>query len=300
MKIASLIPSGTDIAVSLGLQNNLVGRSHACDHPAVHQLPILTRSLLPSDLSPGEIDAAVRHALNEGDGSLYITERDILHEVHPDVVLTQSVCDVCAVNARRAAEVLPPGTQMVTLDATDFESLWEDLRKVAGVTGTHAEPLIAECKKRLNDIHQVVRNLPQPHVLVLEWTDPPFLGGHWVPEMVAAAGGIPVPDWRGMASRQVSWNEIIAHDPDVILLAPCGYSLQQTRKLGEQLWENSNFKNLRAVKKRSVWVTDATHQYSRCTIACVRGVEVLAQQLFPEAAFPESVKQPMESEIARL
>jgi iron complex transport system substrate-binding protein len=300
MRIASLIPSGTDIAVSLGLQNNLVGRSHACDHPAARNLPVLTRSLLPPDLPPAEIDAAVREALNEGDGSLYITNRETLHAVHPDVVLTQSICDVCAVNARRAAEVLPVGAQMVTLGATGFESLWEDLRQVAGVTETNAELLIVECKRRLDDIHQIVKNLHQPRVLVLEWTDPPFLGGHWVPEMVAAAGGIPVPDWQGQVSRQVLWDEIIAHDPDVIVIAPCGYSLEETRKLGEELLSQSIFKNLRAVKKNAVWITDATHHYSRCTPACVRGVEVLAQTLFPRAAFSASLKPPVKSEIERL
>lgn len=300
MRIASLIPSGTDIAAALGLQDNLVGRSHACDLPAARDLPILTRSLLPPNLPPAEIDAAVREALHEGEGSLYITERDTLHTTRPDVVLTQSICDVCAVNARRAAEVLPDGAQMVTLGATGFESLWEDLRQVAVVTGTDAEPLIADCKKRLDGIHQVVKDLSHPRVLVLEWTDPPFLGGHWVPEMVAAAGGIPVPDWRGMASRQVTWDEILAHDPDVILMAPCGYSLDQTRELGEQLLQDTTFKNLRAVKEKTVWVTDATHQYSRCTPACVRGVEVLAQTLFADVKFPASIIAPMEAEIARL
>jgi iron complex transport system substrate-binding protein len=300
MRIASLIPSGTDIAASLGLQNNLVGRSHACDHPAARDLPILTRSLLPPDLPPAEIDAAVRAALKEGDGSLYITNREMLHAVRPDVVLTQSICDVCAVNARRAAEVLPAGAQMVTLGATGFTSLWEDLRQVAGVTGTNAEPLIADCKRRLDDIHQTVKNLQHPRVLVLEWTDPPFLGGHWVPEMVAAAGGIPVPDWQGQVSRQVPWDEISAHDPDVIVIAPCGYSLEETRKLGEELLAQSIFKNLRAVKKNAVWVTDATHHYSRCTPACVRGVEVLAQTLFPKSTFSSALQKPLKLEIDRL
>jgi iron complex transport system substrate-binding protein len=137
MRIVSLIPSGTDIAASLGLEKFLVGKSHACDHPAVSDLPILTQSRVRYDMTPREIDDAVTAALQNGDGnsSLYVTDKKLLRELKPDVVLTQTICDVCAVNAASAARDLPPGARLVNLSATSFSGLWNDLRAVAQAGG---------------------------------------------------------------------------------------------------------------------------------------------------------------------
>lgn len=290
MRIASLIPSGTDIAVELGLGGYLVGKSHCCDNDAARVLPVLTRSRIADDLTPREIDDAVRDAISEdGNTSLYLCNRELLRELAPDVVLTQTICDVCAVNANTAAQDVPVGTKLVNLGATSFEGLWEDLREVARAVSPfipevveRAERIIRDGQNRLQAVEEAVTGLPAPRVLVLEWSDPPFAGGHWVPEMIERAGGMHLLGNKGEASRRVTWEQIAEADPDVILLAPCGYGLNETLQQGLVLRGDTNFLQLRAVRSGWVWATDATRLFSRCTPASVRGVEVTARMLHPE------------------
>lgn len=278
MRIASLIPSGTDIAVALGLQSTLVGVSHACDHAAARGLPILTHSVIPADLSPLEIDRAVSEALanEDANGSLYRTDRELLRQLAPDVILTQSICDVCAVNASSIACDLPRGAQLITLGATNFDGLWNDLNAVADATGTDASTLIDDLQARLDRVQQTVRNRTRPRVLVLEWTEPPFLGGHWVPEIIERAGGEHLLGRIGEPSRRATWDEIAAADPEVLIVAPCGYGLDETMAQTRALLDNPHFAQLRAVQNGQVWATNATHLFSRCTPMSIRAVEVVA------------------------
>jgi iron complex transport system substrate-binding protein len=269
MKIASLIPSGTDIACSLGLGSHLVAISHECDHPAARGLPIVTRSVVDSSLPPAQIDADVNAAVEAGQ-SLYLTNRELLRELEPDVVLTQTICDVCAVNSQTARASLPPNSQLVNLSATSFEGLWQDLHNVAEATGTNAAPLVHELQARLEAVKHRAQARTTPRVLVLEWTDPPFLGGHWVPEMVELAGGTHIISGPGEASRRCTWDEIRAAHPEIIILAPCGYDLAQTQQQGRTIAEQ-----LRSTGAREVWATNATAFFSRCTPASVDGVEML-------------------------
>lgn len=301
MRIISLIPSGTDIAAFLDLDSYLVGKSHTCDHPAVESLPILTQSRVRYDMSPREIDDAVREALQNGDGnsSLYVTDRDLLRDLTPDIVLTQTICDVCAVNANSAARDLPPNAHLVNLSATSFAGLWEDMREVAKVTSAYdtevierAEDLISSLQARLAKVRLMVEGKPRPKVLVLEWSDPPFIGGHWVPEVIELAGGEHVLGKAGEASRRATWEEIAEADPDIILLAPCGYNLEETASQGRALMDEPGFVELRAVQTDNVWATNATHLFSRCTPMSVRAVEVVAGVLHPDVC-----KQPIATEI---
>lgn len=274
MKIVSLIPSGTDIACALGLGSSLVGVSHECDSPEVRGLPIVTRSVVDSSLPPAQIDADVVAAVEAGT-SLYLTNRELLCALAPDVVLTQTICDVCAVNSQTAARDLPSGARLINLSATSFAGLWADLRAVASATGTDAEPLIASLRARLQQVRSRVQSRPTqsrstPRVLVLEWSDPPFLGGHWVPEMVSLAGGKHVLSGAGEASRRATWNEIRAARPEVVILAPCGYDLNQTLEQGRAIKAL-----LRSTGAREVWATNATALFSRCTPASVDGAELL-------------------------
>ena len=270
MKIVSLIPSGTDIAAALGLGAQLVGKSHECDHACAAGLPVVTRSVVDSTLAPAQIDTDVNAAVAAGQ-SLYLTDRALLRELAPDVVLTQTICDVCAVNSQTAARDLPPGARLINLSATSIQGLWADLRAVAADTGTDAEPLIGDLQTRLERVRAAVAGRAKPKVLVLEWSDPPFLGGHWVPEMVEIAGGTHILSGAGAASRRASWDEIAASKPEIVVLAPCGYDLNQTIEQGREL-----LPKLKSIGAREVWATDATALYSRCTPATVRGVEVLA------------------------
>lgn len=300
MRIASLIPSGTDIACELGLTSNLVGISHCCDNPSTTHLPILTRSIVDSTLPPSQIDADVSSAVQAGE-SLYITKRELLSDLRPDIVLTQTICDVCAVNSQTAARDLPQGAHLVNLSATSFEGLWGDMRNVATATQNHetqtrAEALIAEMQARLDAVRSQVqsknrRGSGTPRVLVLEWSDPAFLGGHWVPEMVEIAGGVHLLSGPNEPSRRASWDEIRASEPEVILLAPCGYDLEETIAQGRELLSGP----LGEVHAREIWATNATALFSRCTPATVRGVEVVAGILHPD-----TMKAPCPSEAVRL
>lgn len=286
LKIASLIPGGTDIACALGLSHNLVGVSHACDHQSARDLPILTQSIVPQNLSPREIDDHVSAALREPDanGSLYRTNRELLRELAPDVVLTQDICDVCAVNAQSVLCDLPDGATLVNLNATSFAGLWRDLQNVAQATEVDASLLIARLQMRLQIVARVLETNAHdtPRVLTLEWTDPPFNGGHWVPEIIERAGGVDVLRRANAPSRRATWQEIAATNPDVIIHLPCGYGLQETRAQEIELRHNIEYSNLRAVQNGDVWVTDATHLFSRCTPMSVRAVEVVAGILHPQ------------------
>ena len=270
MTIVSLIPSGTDIAAALNLGGHLIGISHECDHAIAAGLPVVTRSIIDSTLPPAQIDADVNDAVAAGE-SLYLTDRDLLRQLSPDVVLTQTICDVCAVNSQTAARDLPSGAALINLSATSIDGLWEDLRDVAQATGVDAAPLIDELQARLKNVRAAVEGKARPKVLVLEWSDPPFLGGHWVPEMVESAGATHVLSGAGAASRRATWEEIAEAKPEIIVLAPCGYDLNQTMEQGREL-----LPKLKAMGVKQVWATDATALFSRCTPATVRGVEVLA------------------------
>lgn len=280
MRIVSLIPSGTDIACALGLGASIVGISHECDHPEVAGLPIVTSSVIDSSLPPAQIDTDVNTAVEAGQ-SLYITNRELLRELNPDVVLTQTICDVCAVNSQTARASLPPNAKLINLSATSFAGLWDDLREVAHATGTDAEPLIAELQQRLQAVQDRAEGREKPRVLVVEWTEPPFLGGHWVPEMIELAGGTHVLSGAGEASRRARWDEIREAHPEIVILAPCGYDLQQTQQQGRAIKNE-----LCSLNVRAIWVTNATALFSRCTPASVRGVEVVAGMLWPDFASP--------------
>ena len=270
VKIVSLIPSGTDIAAALGLGAQLRGVSHECDHACAAGLPVVTRSIIDSTLAPAQIDADVNNAVAAGQ-SLYLTDRELLRELAPNVVLTQTICDVCAVNSQTASRDLPPGAQLINLSAISIGGLWDDIGAVAAATGTDGKPLIARLQARLNEVRARVARVTRPRALVLEWSDPPFLGGHWVPEMIEIAGATHVLSGPCEPSRRATWDEIAAAKPEIILMAPCGYDLAQTREQGRKL-----LPKLQALGAQQVWATDATALFSRCTPATIRGVEVLA------------------------
>lgn len=270
MKIASLIPSGTDIAVALGLTDSLVGISHCCDNPETAHLPVLTRSIIDSALSPSQIDADVSGAVEAG-ASLYQTNRELLRELAPDLVLTQVICDVCAVNSATAQRDLPPNATLLNLSAVSIDGLWEDIWDVASTVGIDAEALVTGLQRRLKAVQKAVATREKPRVLVLEWNDPPFLGGHWVPEMTQIAGGQHVLSSAGEASRRASWDEIRESKPEIVILAPCGYDLDEVLAQSREIETE-----LASIGAREIWAVNATALFSRCTPATVRGVEVLA------------------------
>jgi iron complex transport system substrate-binding protein len=292
LRIASLVPSATDIACALGLEAELVGVSHECDHPAARGKPVLTASNIPHGLAPAEIDARVSQAMAAGE-SLYRVERERLAELRPDVVLSQAVCDVCAVGGRELEGGVPPGARLVMLGATDVASLAEDLRRVGAATGAaeRAEAIVSDMMERLERVRALVAGRPRPRVLALEWGDPPFIGGHWVPELIAAAGGEHVLGPPGVPSVRVSWEAIRAAQPELVVFLPCGYGVGAAEAEARELVRRGELGALEAVRAGRLWATDASALFSRATPVMARAAEVLAGILHPEVAAPPRAEE---------
>lgn len=275
-RVVCLVPSATDLAVRLGL--HVVGVSHECDHPAARGLPVLTRSALaaahPDGPGPGEVDAAVRAAVAEG-GALYVVDRARLAALAPDVVLSQAICDVCAARADECD--VPRGARLLELSATTLAGLIIDVRGVAAACGVEARG--EACIGEISAAHAaVVRAVGRPRVVTLEWSDPPFLGGHWVPELVEIAGGEHLLSGPGERSRTATWAEITAAAPDVVVFMPCGYTLDAALAEARALV-------LPRLTGGALWATAAGRLFSRCTPdSVISGADVLAAILRGEAA----------------
>ena len=230
MRIVSLLPSLTELVCALGRGDDLVGVTHECDYPpGVELLPHLTRSRIPPDASSGAIDAMVA----EQGGSLYELDESRLAELRPDLILTQEQCDVCAVNeatVRRSAASLPSSPIVEIVNPTDLDGVFAMFRTVGERLGAlnQAELLIEGFEANSRRIAEGLQGRSTPRVLILEWLDPPFSSGHWNPAIVEKAGGREVLGRVGERSRRLSWSEIAEADPDVILVAACGFSIDRT------------------------------------------------------------------------
>lgn len=287
-RIASLLPGATEMAAALGLAPSLVGVSHECDWPPeVRDLPRLTGSILPAHQAPARIDEAVRQAVLAGK-ALYQVDGERLRELRPDLVLTQGVCEVCAVSASSpelcALPSVLPGVQVLTMDGATFLGVLGDLERLAALAGVPERG-----REQADALRRRWQALPgpsadPPSVLMLEWPDPPFFGGHWVPEMVARAGGRDVMGRPGQPSGRTGWSDIAAADPDVIVLIACGFDLEGNLRHGRELLRHPVGSTLRAVRQGRVWACDANAYFSRPGPRLVRGAEILAALLQdPEA-----------------
>jgi len=287
-RIASLLPSATEIVCALGMEHQLVGVSHSCDHPPlIRSKPVLTRPRFLSDgLSSGEIDAAVRQALREF-GSVYEVDTERLAAVVPNLLLTQGVCEVCAVPTRDAAAAaagLASCPTVLALDAHDIAGVLGTIRLVgrAGGVPERAEQCARMIERRIAAIRaRVIRRAP-PRVLALEWLEPPFVPGHWVPEMVALAGGNLL---RGVAARPsfaVRWEDLAGLDPDVLLVMPCGFDLAAARADADRYRASLCAVAPRAVRSARAFAVDATAHFSRPGPRVADGVELLAALLHPD------------------
>jgi iron complex transport system substrate-binding protein len=287
MRIASLLPSATEIVCALGLADCLVGVSHECDYPAdvVADLPKLTRSAVPHGLTSAEIDAEVAARLRRGE-SLYTVDEAQLAALKPEVIITQELCDVCAVNfsqVQALAARMPGRPQVISLTPPNLEGIFEDVTTVAQAIGVpdRGERLIASLHARLEAVQQTVRGLrqgrPRPRVFALEWLNPPFAAGHWVPEMIALAGGEEVLGRAGEKSFRVTWEQIVAAQPEVLILIPCGYSREQAQAEWAALPKPSVWNELPAAHSGRVYALDANSYCSRPAPRVVEGVEALAR-----------------------
>jgi iron complex transport system substrate-binding protein len=290
-RIASLVPSATEIIYALGLGGRVVGVSHSCDYPAdARTKTVLSRPrFVPDGLSSGAIDAAVRRTLQRF-GSVYEIDADRLAGVRPDLLLTQGVCEVCAVpthDAQAAAAQLGCCPTVLAVDAHDLVGVLTSIRAVgrAGGVPERAERLVRRIERRIAAVQGRVAGRPASRVLALEWLDPPFVPGHWVPEMVALAGGSLLRGTAGRPSFAVVGEDLAGLDPDVLIVMPCGFSLAAADTDANRYRAALRAVAPRAISAGRAFVVDASAHFSRPGPRVAEGVELLAALLHP-AAFP--------------
>jgi iron complex transport system substrate-binding protein len=290
-RIVSLLPSATEIVYALGLDDALVGVTFECDYPpAARTKRVVSDTSLPSGLSPAEIDQVVTERTDAHE-SIYTLDEGALRGLDPDLVLTQDLCAVCAVDVSEVTDALNHlgcRAQVVTLDPQTLDEVLRDIQTVADITGRseRGRACISTLRDRLARVEAAVAGRARPRVFVLEWTDPPFNAGHWLPDMVAAAGGEPVLARAGAYSEAVTWPAIVDAAPDVIVAAPCGYGLPGTLELLDDPALRAELGATSAGRHAQVWAVDASAYFVRPGPRLVDGVEILAGILHPDAWAP--------------
>jgi iron complex transport system substrate-binding protein len=282
VRVVSLLPSATEIVFALGRGDELVGVTFECDFPpAARDRQIVSTSALPEGLSPREIDAVVSERIAAGE-DLYRLDQGALSELEPDLVLTQDLCAVCAVDVERVDDALAHlgcTAEVVTLDPMTLDAVLESITGVGVALGAEAEAtdLVRSLRGRLENLGRVVANARRTAVLVLEWTDPPFSAGHWVPDVVTAGGGRPVMGHPGADSQRLDWDAISAATAAVVIVAPCGYHLEPAYEQAAQL-----VTSCRLPADAQVWAVDADSYFVRPGPRLVDGAELVGQILHPQ------------------
>jgi iron complex transport system substrate-binding protein len=267
---------------ALGLGDAVAGVTHECDHPTeASGRRHLTRSVIPDGLPSAEIDAAVRSAVGEG-GHLYELDEDALRELDVDLIVTQAVCEVCAVSyddVRAVAARLPTRPEVISLDPSTLGEVLADIPRLAAAAGIAetGEEVRADLVRRLDGIRNAVSGATRPRVLALEWLDPPFVGGHWVPEMIEIAGGEDPLGSPGAKSRTASWDELAASRPEVVVAMPCGWDQERAER---ELQEHAE--RVEGLGAERVFAVDAAASFSRPGPRLVDGIELLAHLLHPD------------------
>ena len=282
MRIVSLVPSATEMLFALGLGADVIAVTHECDYPpAARELPRVTRDVLPSGLSSAQIDAAVKERTLAGE-SIYELDLDLLHDLRPDLIVTQALCSVCAVSyedVRTVAEEIETRPRVISLDPQTVGEVLGDARTLAQVTDRKDEAvaLVRDAATRIERVRLAVRGARRPRVVALEWLDPPYAAGHWVPQLVEYAGGEDVLGFAGEHSEERSWGEVQAAQPDVVIVMPCGFDAELAYREAEMHRDE-----LAAVGAGEVVAVDAAAYFSRPGPRIVDGLELLAHILHPD------------------
>ncbi len=287
-RVVSLIASSTEIVCALGLEDHLVGRSHECDYPAsVARLPVCTEPAFGLDGTSYEIDQRVKALVQEA-LSVYRVNGDVLRELAPDVILTQTQCEVCAVSLsdveKALAEWVGSPPRVVSLEAVDLAGVWADILQVAEALGVkeRGNELIERLTSRLASIAGRTKEIPErPTVACIEWIDPLMAAGNWVPELVDLAGGENLFGQAGEHAPWMTWEELVAADPEVIVVMPCGYDIAQSRADLTTLTERPEWSKLRAVREGRVYVVDGNQYFNRPGPRLVESLEILAEIFHP-------------------
>jgi iron complex transport system substrate-binding protein len=298
VRIASLVPSATETLFALGVGDDVVAVTHECDYPVgVEQLPHLTRSVIPEGLEAAEIDAAVRERTSRGQ-ALYELDDDVMANLGVDLIVTQAVCEVCAVSyedVRAVAERLPTQPRVISLDPATLGEVLADIPRLAEAVGVPeaGSELAEEAAERIEEVELAVHGDPRPRVAALEWLDPVYVGGHWVPQMIELAGGEDVLGMPGERSRTAEWAEVEAAAPEVVISMPCGYYAEQAAA------ETMRHRERLAALGARVVAVDAAAYFSRPGPRLVDGVELLGYILHPDVFPAPPSRRSIELDLAR-
>ena len=294
LRIISLLPSATEIICALGLRENLVGVTHECDFPqGVENLPHLTASRISHEtMSSKEIDHAVRSQL-DGHGSIYDLDVELLEKLKPDLIITQELCEVCAVaypQVEKAARMYSADAQVVSLEPNTIEDIFENIKTVGDLTDSKrsgtSRPKSAKSSRKIEnsrkpELNQISK-FNRPRVFMLEWLEPPFAPGHWTPQQVEFAGGNCILGEAGKKSATTTYQAIYESKPEKIVLVPCGYYTEDILRQMENTFFPENWRELPAIENGEVWALDASSYFSRPAPRVVDGAEILAKIFHPE------------------
>jgi iron complex transport system substrate-binding protein len=287
-RVVSLIASATETIAALGCQDRLVGRSHECDFPpAVRELPICTAAKINIHAGSAEIDRQVKSLLAEA-VSIYAVHADILQKLRPDVIVTQSQCEVCAVSVKDVEQavcsLVDSHPRIISVEPNGLGDIWTSFRQVAAALDVEdrGERLIEKSQKRLEAIRRRTERLPAcPTVACIEWIEPLMAAGNWVPELVEIAGGVNLFGQPGKHSPWMTWDELVARDPEVIVILPCGWDIARSREEMHWLANRPEWNHLRAVRAGRVAITDGNQFFNRPGPRVVESAEILAEILHP-------------------
>jgi iron complex transport system substrate-binding protein len=293
VRIVSLVPSATEMLFAIGAGDEVVAVTHECDFPPeALDLPKVTQDVIGPGLEAREIDAAVR-SLTESGRSIYELDEHLLTRLNPDLIVTQALCAVCAVSAddvRAVAEQMDPAPEVLSLDPMTLGEVLSDVRTLAQHVDRKDEAvdLVQQAASRIDRVRLAVRDARRPRVLALEWLDPVFVAGHWVPQLIDYAGGDDVLGFSGEKSEVFTWEQVTAAEPEVIVVMPCGYDAERAQ---EEAYDYVD--ELEAVGARRVVAVDASALFSRPSHRLVDGLETLAHILHPDLV-PEAPSRPLE------
>jgi iron complex transport system substrate-binding protein len=294
MRIVSFLPSATELAFALGLGDDVVGVSHECDYPEeARERPVVVHCAIPlGGMTPTEIDSAVSTQLRVG-GSIYTVDTELLQALEPDLILAQDLCEVCApsgTETERALAALARTPKVLTLAPRSLGGIHDDLRALAAATGRAevAEALIADHERRLRRLSLELRGAVPRKVFFLEWTDPIFCGGHWVPEVIEHAGGVDALGRKGGDSVRVAFEDVRVWAPDFLIISPCGAHLDEAEELGTTLLAGERWAKIPAVQHGEVFAVDASSYFARPGPRVIDGIELLAHLFHPDRV-PERI-----------
>ncbi|MDZ7719097.1 MAG: cobalamin-binding protein [Balneolaceae bacterium] len=297
MRILSLLPSATEIICKLGFEDQLVGRSHECDYPkSITELPVLTNSTVKNTGKSIEIDKNIKSLLENG-LSIFSVKADLLAEINPDIVFTQDHCEVCAVSLKdvksAVREHCGKGTEVVSLSPTNLDEIAQSIYKIGQVLQAEekAKQLVSQLKLRMDIIRNTVIGEPVKRVVCLEWIDPLMTGGNWIPELLEIVGAEYLLSEPGKHSPWIQWEDLLNENPDVILIMPCGYNIEQTTNEMHLLTQNEDWNTLKAVQSNEVYILDGNRYFNRPGPSIFDSTRILAEILHPHLFKPVHHKE---------